>query len=262
MGPTNVALVKLFRAEQLLRGAHGRLEAATRDVRIQQAKVKDLTERLQLAQSKVREQQSQAAQLELDLRSRDTHIEKLRTQQQEAKSNKEYQAFLVEISTEKVDRNKVEDTTIQAMETVERGQGEVKDLMALLSSDQARLETMQQQIGERLAILQTEIDGLKAKRDEAAAGVPRKELSMFERLADRFDGEAMSAMGKPDRRREEYICSACNMWLVADIYNRLRVRNEPVFCPSCHRMLFIPEDLSPELAINMKKVTKAKVEEE
>ena len=66
----------------------------------------------------------------------------------------------------------------------------------------------------------------------------------------------MSALAKPDRRREEYACSACNMDLVTDIYNKLHSREDLVFCPSCHRILFIPVDLPLELAVNKVKERK------
>src|SRR5688500_12661160 len=128
MGPTNLALVKLFQVDQQLREAQARLDAATRDVRIQERKLNDLVERQKLAQTKLREAQVHSGNLELDLKTRDAHIEKLRNQQQLAHTNKEYQAFLIEINTAKVDRNKVEEETIRSMEQVERLQGEVKDL--------------------------------------------------------------------------------------------------------------------------------------
>ena len=89
MGPTNVALVKLYQADQQLREAQGRLEAATKNVRVQERRTNDLSARIQQAQQALREQQSKAANQELDLKSRDAHIEKLRTQQQNAKNNKD-----------------------------------------------------------------------------------------------------------------------------------------------------------------------------
>jgi predicted nucleic acid-binding Zn-ribbon protein len=109
MGPTNVALVKLFQADQQLREAQQRLEAATKNVRVQERRTNDLAARIQQATQALREQQSKSANQELDLKTRDAHIEKLRTQQQNAKNNKEYQAFLIEINTAKVDKGKVED---------------------------------------------------------------------------------------------------------------------------------------------------------
>ena len=123
MGPTNVALVNYYRADQRVREAQARLDAATKDVRIQERRVNDLAEKHKLASTKLREAQSKQGQLDLDLKSRDAHIDKLRTQQQNAKNNKEYQTFLVEINTGKVDRSKVEEETLKLMEQIEEAAG-------------------------------------------------------------------------------------------------------------------------------------------
>jgi predicted nucleic acid-binding Zn-ribbon protein len=260
MGPTNLALVKLFQADQQLREAQVRLDAATRDVRIQERKVNDLAERHKLAQTTLREAQAQSGNLELDLKTRDAHIEKLRNQQQLAHTNKEYQAFLIEINTAKVDRNKVEEETIRSMEQVERLQGELRDLGAQTEAERARLQEMRDRIGDRIAQLQADIDALRPAREQAAAAVPAKPREMFERMSERYDGEAMAAIAKPDRRREEYVCTSCNMDLAADVYNKLHSRDEPVFCPSCRRILFIPEDLPVETAVNKPKERKERAQ--
>src|SRR4051794_22591687 len=105
MGPTNLALVKLFRADQDLREAQERYETAARGVRTLERKVGDLSTRLAALQKSLKEQQAKSTALDLDLQTRDAHIEKLRAQQQQAKTNKEYQVFLSEIGIEKADRN-------------------------------------------------------------------------------------------------------------------------------------------------------------
>src|SRR3954447_566102 len=84
MGPTNGALVKLFRADQALREAQERLDAPTKKHRTPESKVNDLNEKLKLAQTRHKELQARGGALDLDMRSRDAHIEKLRTQQQAA----------------------------------------------------------------------------------------------------------------------------------------------------------------------------------
>jgi predicted nucleic acid-binding Zn-ribbon protein len=249
MGPTNVALVKLFRVDQKLRQAQGRLDVATKDVRVQDRRVHDLAEKHKLAQANLRETQSKAGNMELDLRTRDAHIEKLRGRQQNTTNNKEYQALLIEISTCKVDRNKVEDETMKLLEAVERGQAELKSLADQLEAEKAKLATMKEQMSGRVAELTAQIDAVRPERTAVAAAVPEKARDLFERMAERFDGEAMAAIAKPDRRREEYACTACNMDLVANIYNKLHSRDELTFCPSCSRILYIPEELPPELAI-------------
>jgi predicted nucleic acid-binding Zn-ribbon protein len=252
MGPTNIALVKLFQAEQRLRAAQARLDDASRNVRIQERRLAEVTENQKLAAVKLMEQQSASAQLELDLKTREAHIERLRVQQQTAKNNKEYQAFLVEINTEKVEKGKVEDEVLKAMEVVEKLSAENKELLASLAEETDKLNKLKSEIGGKLAELQKEINSLKPPRDAAAEAVPAKAREAFVRLAERFDGEGMSALAKPDRRHELYSCTVCNMDLVVDVYNKLHSRDELVFCPSCHRILYIPDELPVELAVKTK----------
>jgi len=258
MGPTNRSLVKLFEADQALREAQRRYDAAARNVRIQERRVKDLQARHEDALTRHKKGQAHAATLEGDLKARDAHIEKLRAQQQNSRNNREYQALLLEINTQKIDRNKVEEAVIKAMEEVEKADAEVKELSTQLQTETGKLETMRAEISGRLAELQAEIDRLQPQRDAAAAEVPPSAVAIFERLADRYDGEAMAALSRTHPRREEYACTACNMDLVTDVYNRLHTRDEPVACPSCGRLLYIPEDLTPDQAINKKKADKPK----
>ena len=252
MGPTNVALVKLFQADQQLRAARERLDAAAKNVRVQERRVNDLLAKQKAAQAQHKDLQAKAANLDLDLRTRDAKIEKLRTQQQTAKNNKEYQAFLIEINTAKVDKGKVEEETMRVMEQVDKAGAESAALATQVEAERARLAELAAQIDDTLKQLQGEVEALKPAREAAASGLPAKVLAEFDRLADRFDGEALAALAKPDRRREEYLCTACNMDLVTDVYNKLHSRDELVFCPSCRRILYIPGDLPPEAAINTK----------
>src|SRR5579862_7860167 len=146
MGPTNVALVKLYQAEQRLREVQARLESVSRNVRVQQRKLDDINERHRLAAVKLREQQSKQSQIDLDIKTRDARIEKLRTQQQNAKTNREYQTFLIEINTEKVDKAKAEDEMLKVMEAVEQIQAEVTELTGSQETEKAKLSTMQAEI--------------------------------------------------------------------------------------------------------------------
>ncbi len=255
MGPTNVALVKLFRADQAMRDAQERLDVATKNVRVQERRVNDTTEKLKVIQALYKELQVKSANLDLDLRTRDAHIEKLRTQQQTAKNNKEYQTFLIEINTQKVDKAKVEEETMKVMEQVDKAGKESAELTTILESEKTKLVDLKSQIGDAIAKLQAEIESLKGPRDALAATLPPKAKIAFERLAEHHDGEALSALIKPDRRREEYVCSGCMMDLVTDVYNKLHTRDDMVFCPSCRRILYIPEDLPVETAVNKKKAS-------
>jgi predicted nucleic acid-binding Zn-ribbon protein len=261
MGPTNEALVRLFGADQKYRQAQARHDAASRDVRIQQGRVNDLESKLSAASTQLKDFQTKAGTTELDIKAREQKIERFREQQQTAKNNKEYQTFLVQINTEKVDKNKVEDELLKLMEQIEKSQVEVKQLTGMLETEKQKLQTIREQITGRLETLKQEIEQCKPARDEAAAAVNPSLLVVFDRLADRFDGEAMAPISRPDKRVEEYVCGACNMSMAVDMYNRLHSRDEAIFCPSCRRFLYIPEDMTPEAAIKQKKKPKKEKEE-
>lgn len=246
MGPTNLALVNLFKADQQLREAQGRLDAASKDVRIQERRVHDLSEKLKQGQHKARELAGKSHNLDLDLKARDAKIEKYRSQQQSAKNNKEYQAFLVEINTAKVDRNKVEEDAMKLVAQLEAQQKENTETATMVEAESAKLAQLKGSIEAKLAGLREEIEKVRPARDAAAEEVSKlsgKALQVYERLAERYDGEAMAHIARSDPRSEQYVCTSCNMELVIDIYNRLKTRDDLVMCPNCGRMLYIPADM-------------------
>jgi predicted nucleic acid-binding Zn-ribbon protein len=243
MGPTNLALVNYYQADQKVREAEARLDSASRNIRIQERKVHDLEEKLRLTTQTLKQSQAHAMALDLELKSRDAQIEKLREQQQHARNNKEYQSLSMEISTRKADRAKSEDEAMKTLQNNEKLAGEIKDITAHVESERTRLTTMKAEINDRLSAIQAEIDALKPIREEAGSKVPAKAREVFDKMSEKLDGQAMAPIDRPDARREEYVCTSCNMDLVTDIYNKLHSRDELVFCPSCRRILYIPDDL-------------------
>lgn len=253
MGPINIALVQLYLAECSLREAQSRLDDVTKNVRLQERKVQDLTTRSKTTEDELKHQQAKAAELDLEVKSRDARIEQLRTQQQTAQTNREYQTFLVEINTQKVDKSKYEEDQLKIMETVEKLSADHKGLVASLETESAKLVTMKSEINTKVKELTAEVDSLRPSREEAAAKVPQKVRDIFDRLANKFEGEAMAPIEKPHPKREEYICSSCNIELTVDVYNRLHSRDEPCMCPSGKHLLYIPTDLPIEKAVHKPK---------
>ena len=180
----------------------------------------------------------------------------MREQQNQAQTNREYQAFLVQINTLKVDRAKFEEEALGVIEQAEAKAAEAKQLAELHGAESAKYETMRGQIDERVKTLKAEIERVTPDREAAAAQVPAKAIQVYDRLAERYEGEAMEAIDKPHPKREEYIAMTCNIDLTVDVYNRLHSRDDLTFCPQCGRILYIPEDLTVEKAVHKPKVKK------
>ena len=259
MGPTNVALFRLFLADTKLIEAQLRLDSATKNVRLQRNKVADLAARQLAAKSEHTKLQARAGELNLEITSRGEKIDHLREQQNTSQTNREYQAHLLQINTLKVDKAKFEEEALAVMEQAEKQSAEGKSLAEQETAERAKLETMSGQIDERVKKLTAEIAAVKPDRDEAAAAVPPKAMQIYDRLAERYEGEAMEAIDKPHPKREEYIAMTCNIDLTVDVYNRLHSRDELTFCPQCGRILYIPEELTVDKAVHKPKEKKARV---
>lgn len=261
MGPTTVALLTYFRADRAFQLARQKLDNATRSVRIQEGKLNQLTAEFNDTHKKAVETEAKSKELELEVKARDERIELLRGRQGNATNPKEYQALIVEINTQKLDKGKLEEQALALMEEAEKIKKSAADLKTRVDAEAAKLAQMKGEIDAKVQEITAEVESLKSPRDEIGKNVPHAALTIYARMADRFEGEAMAAIEKPDPRDIEYLCTGCNTYLVPDIYNRLMsVRDEIVTCPSCQRVLFVPEELTPEKALSKKtaRTTKAK----
>ncbi len=155
--------------------------------------------------------------------------------------------MLIEINTSKTDRAKIEEQTIRVLEQLETSGTEVKALTAAVETETTKLTQMRAEVDEKAKAAQTEVDRLQPDRAKAAALITKPALlAEFDRLAKRYEGEALAALAKPNPRDDEYLCTGCQMSLVADVFNKLKTRDEPVSCPSCRRFLYIPEGATYE----------------
>lgn len=254
MGPTYQAVMSFIQADGAYRGALARLSAATRSLRQQQQKVDGLASELASASKLALELAARAAELESDVKSREEHIQKLRDRQMNLSNAREYQAILVDINTQKVDKAKVEEQALTAIDASEKQKALVADLTARHEMEARKLNEIASHIDDEVKQLQAEVDTCKGPRDEAAAKVSSTIIANYVRMADLYDGEGAAAIERPSARDEEYLCTGCNTYLVADVYNRIRtIRDDVVYCRSCGRILYIPEELTADKALNKKK---------
>lgn len=254
MGPTYQAVMSFVQADGAYRGALARLAAATRSLRQQQQKVDGLASELASASKLALELAARAAELESDVKSREEHIQKLRDRQMNLSNAREYQAILVDINTQKVDKAKIEEQALAAIDASDKQRAVVTDLTARHEMETRKLAEIASHIDDEVKKLEADVAARKGPRDAAAAKVSSTIVANYVRMADLYDGEGAVAIERPNPRDEEYLCTGCNTYLVADVYNRIRtIRDDVVYCRSCGRILFIPEELTADKALNKKK---------
>ena len=106
MGPVLDRLVKLQSIENRLRAAKGKLARCRRSVIIQENQVRSLQSSLDAKHEEIQLTKIQSDRLELELKSRDDSIAKLRATLNMTKTNKEYAAVLTQLNTNKADNSK------------------------------------------------------------------------------------------------------------------------------------------------------------
>ncbi|MEM7809817.1 MAG: C4-type zinc ribbon domain-containing protein, partial [Planctomycetota bacterium] len=169
---------------------------------------------------------------------------------------RQYQALLQQLNTQKSERERVEEEGLSQTSQIDALKAQEVEQQEAAKVEAEKATQLEAEIEGRTAELQAVIDELRPKRDAAAAEVPPDVLATYERLAENYDGEALAPIGHIDGKEERYYCTACNMELVVDVYNRLKLRDEIITCPGCGRILYIPEDLTPEMAVRQKKTAK------
>ncbi|MDX1564709.1 MAG: C4-type zinc ribbon domain-containing protein [Phycisphaeraceae bacterium] len=237
------ALHALFVLDQQVRGLQSRLDSAAHHVRSQEIKIKQLNDQLNELKDQLKQTRASEANLESEAVGIEERINKLREQMNNAQTNKEYSAFLVEVNTLKVDKAKKEEEALELMSEIEALEAKVQEAENRLNEQKKIKSVADQELANRTSEVGQQLEELKRKRESAASEVPDKPLALFNKMADDTEGEAMAPVVREDPRRLEFTCGGCYMSIPAETINRLFSQEDVVQCTSCRRILFLEKEL-------------------
>ena len=235
------ALLALFKIDRDLHTLRQGLENVQRDQKRQQGKIADLTRSLESQELANRKLQAEVNSKELDLRTRQEHIEKMRTSLGSTKTNKEYSAILVTISAEKSEVAKLETIVLEQMQQVETNSAGLAAIRGQIETENGVLAKIQAEHGEKVAALEGQIQAAEARRAEASKNVPPDPLRQYERASQKFPGDALAPVDYDENDLDSASCGSCFMGLNVEHVNALRGRDEIRRCNSCQRILYLPE---------------------
>jgi len=172
--------------------------------------------------------------LELDAGTRQTTIQRLKTQQFETRKNEEYQALGHEITRYQKEVDDLETRELELMEEMDGHRAAQKSATAALEKSRALID-------EELAAIQSRRERLEAERAEVAAArvqlatdVPEAILPLYERLMKTKAGLAIVPLhdGK---------CGGCHMKLIASTVVAVQNGTDMTRCEDCGRILYADE---------------------
>jgi predicted nucleic acid-binding Zn-ribbon protein len=234
------ALLHLQSIERQLAHVRGKLKTRKNAVAAQERRIDQIKTEFNALHDKAVDRRKDADRLELDLRTKEEQVTKLRTALNLAKTNKEYAAILTQINTYKADNAKVEEQVLKIMTDVDAVKAQSDKIAVQVEAEEKRLAEIGQASGAEITKLTAMFDELTKQRETAAAAVPEEALNTFERIAERNDGDAMAVIEVHGRKPPyDYVCGGCYMSLNAEHANALRTRDEIRNCDNCGRILYL-----------------------
>ncbi len=185
--------------------------------------------------------QAAVDQLELEVKTHEAQTTHLREALNKSKTNKEYAAILTQINTGKADNSKLEDRILEGLNELETLRSEEEVIRSKIEDEKQALANAHTAAEAFEQGSQAELEALARERTEAASAVPSSTLSIFDRVAERHDGEALARVIQPHPKRQEFMCDGCNMSVTLEQFVTLRAGTDIQVCNSCGRVLFLDE---------------------
>lgn len=246
MGSTLSELRRLQEVELQLATIRRNREGKARRVEVQKNRVRQIETRIDENRKAAKAQQIKIDELSLDVASREDSVDKHRQALNKAKTNKEYAAILTAMNTEKADTGKVETAVLQLMEELNKIKAEGTGFEAEREKVVAEVAAAEQLLQAFDAQSKAELDRLMAQRSQITTGIEPQALSIFDRTAQRHEGEAMAPVIKLRSKGDEWACGGCNLKITLEMVNALATRDEVRLCGACGRILY--SDLAPSKA--------------
>lgn len=239
MGQVLDGLIKLQSVENRLRAVKAKLTRCRRNVVIQENKIRNLQNTIEAKKEEVQLTKIQSDRLELELKSRDEAIARLRASLNTAKTNKEYAAVLTQLNTTRADNAKVETQILDLMKDIETDEEEIGKIQGQIDEEKGNLEQLRKD-AERLAEkYEAEIKEIQEEWNQAAKVIPPELLELFRRVAETYDGEALAQVQQHEDKTGAYSCGGCFMGITTESVNLLMTRDEVIRCPNCTRILVL-----------------------
>jgi len=231
----------VYQAERKLRGLQSRLNAAERFLADQERHLVTIDQQHGSLSSQLRQIEASTKESEDEVARIDARIEKLREEMNVARTNKEYQAFLVEINALKIERGRADEEVLGLFEKAEAIKAEIERSSETKTERTRVRDVAKQDRNTRHDEIKDRVKEIQAERDKLAAEVEPRILAELERLLEDRDEDAMAGIEVIDKRRHEINCASCMMSLPIELLSQL-LRGKLTNCSNCGCFLFLDDE--------------------
>jgi len=220
---------EIFRFRRELREKPAEVEKFKAEFESKKTKLKVLEDKLKAIQVTQKE-------WELELKVKEEGIAKSDASLSLLKTNKEYQARLLEIENMKADKSIVEEKILMGFDNVDAARKALEAEKAAVAQYEKEFNSKKKQLDDEVAITADHLKVKETQRLQIAPEVRPDYLSRYERILKNKDGMGIVKV-------VNHSCGGCFMHLTEQVLNELKKYEEIVSCDQCARILYLAEDL-------------------
>jgi len=235
---TNVStevLRTLHRIHHQLTDLRERLARGPKQIEIRQAHVAHQEQKLAQAQADAKAFRMATDNKQLQFKSKEEKLKELRTKLNQATSNREYQALKDQMAADEMANSVLADEILEALDRVDTMNASVVESQEALEKAKQEAERVRQEVAAREPIIRADLDRLEAALKEAENTLPEEMREAYQRVVRQKGEDALAPI------MDKEFCGGCNQSVPINLYNALTL-NHPIFCKSCGRLLYLPEE--------------------
>ena len=155
-----------------------------------------------------------------------------RTTKGEIKTNREYQAHLLEVEMAKKKRGEIEEQFLVLMDAGDEKKKELAQAETAAKEAEQRFAAQKAELEGSVGALDEELAGLCQKREALMAAVESSLLRTYEKLKTTKKGQALAGINK------EGSCMACRLQVQPQVVAEVKRATSILTCSYCHRILY------------------------
>ena len=168
--------------------------------------------------------------MELDLKAKEEGIAKADASLSLLKTNKEYQARLLEIENMKADKSLVEEKILLGYDEVDAARKALEAEKATVIQYEKEFNAKKKQVDDDVAVINDQLKVKESQRARIAPEVRPDYLSRYERVLKNKDGLGIVKV-------VDHACGGCFMHLTEQVLNELKKYEQIISCDQCARIL-------------------------
>lgn len=218
-----------YRLKLELRDKPAEIQAFQDDFESKKAKLKTLEDQLKSILLKQKDYEG-------ELRTKDEAILKADGQLMALKTNKEYQAKLMEIENIKADKSLIEEKILMGFDEIEAARKSVDAEKAVVANFEKEFQQKKKQLDEEIAVAADQLSVKESQRNRLTPDVRPDILSRYQRVLQNKEGLGIVPV-------KNQACGGCYMHLTDQLIHQIKMHDQLVSCDQCARILYLEDEL-------------------